>query len=519
MGRDSLGRKVIDLVSPPLPVERWPKTLALLLFFIGALGGFSWLKSILDWPGPIAAAGLATLIAALAGMRRAGRSWRWTIGFARLACVSVHLLLLYVAVGLGWQLYWATAAWVRWLLPLVVLAGLLIERLRPSIRIPLALPVGLWILACLLGWGREDGRVRCDDYLRLQQESLVQMIAPTHSEMKQCVPGRSLWVSRYPRRVWEAPDGGRLVFTTQPGMFERLPDDPSLPEELYGSVCEIPTDGSRTPRCLGQGRAEGMVEVESLDRLIVAAWGDIAPGKRGAVYAFPRSGPLELLGKASFSENSVVMYYEPDGDSIGVFFDEAMTMERLRGSDLARLSDPVEAPFDPGDVFYDPRRHEGILCYSPGVLRPFNGRAAALVAFRGNPFVARALAPSDEYSWMWLSLVWGCQFDPEARKAYAAVTSLGLLLTLDYDTGRILNYRFVGWGLRSMVLDTERRRLYAASFLRGEVLSFDLDTGAKAGSWFVGRFVRGLRISRDSSSLFVASSLGVLRIPLGKGLR
>jgi DNA-binding beta-propeller fold protein YncE len=118
---------------------------------------------------------------------------------------------------------------------------------------------------------------------------------------------------------------------------------------------------------------------------------------------------------------------------------------------------------------------------------------------------------------MWLSLVWGCQFDPETRKAWAAVTNLGLLLTIDYDTGDVLQSRFAGFGLRSMVVDRSRRRIYAANFLRGDVLVLDIDTGAEIERWFAGRFVRGLSLTRDGRSLLVGSNLGVLSIPLEKG--
>ena len=162
-----------------------------------------------------------------------------------------------------------------------------------------------------------------------------------------------------------------------------------------------------------------------------------------------------------------------------------------------------------GYVAWDKRRFEAARL-DP---RDYPG-AAALVAFRGHPFQVRGLAPSSEYPWAWLSIVWGCEFDPVARRAWAAVADLGLLLTLDYDSGAVLDRRFIGMGMRSMALDAARHRLYVANFLRGDVVSYDLGTGAEAGRWFAGRFVRGLRLSRDGRSLWVGSNLGVLSISL-----
>jgi hypothetical protein len=315
--------------------------------------------------------------------------------------------------------------------------------------------------------------------------------------------------------VWDDPSGERIVFTTQEGISGPLPDDPSLPEELSGSICEVPADGSRRPRCLGRGKAEGMAESERLDRLFVAAWGRIAPGKRGAVYAIPRTGPLELLAEARLDDPSFQIFYEPGQDFVGVFFDNSTVMLPLKATTLAPLSEPLRAPFGPGDVFYDGRRHEGTLCFSASFYHTVDdGQGAAIIAFQGHPFTTRPLAPSSEYPWTWFSLVWGCQFDPDSRRAWASVANLGLFLIIDYDSGLILNYRFVGMGLRAMALDTGRRRIYVANFLRGDVLALDMDTGAEVARWFAGRFLRGLRLSRDHQSLLVGSNLGVLRIPL-----
>jgi DNA-binding beta-propeller fold protein YncE len=94
------------------------------------------------------------------------------------------------------------------------------------------------------------------------------------------------------------------------------------------------------------------------------------------------------------------------------------------------------------------------------------------------------------------------------------VANLGLLATIDYDTGRVERTQFVGFGLRSVAFDKLRRRIYVADFLGGNVLSIDVDSGAEVGRWFVGHYIRELQVSRDHSRLLTTSNLGIVRINL-----
>jgi len=269
-------------------------------------------------------------------------------------------------------------------------------------------------------------------------------------------------------------------------------------------------------QCVGRGKSEGIVESAADDRLYVATWGGGAAGSEGgAVYAFAREGSLkEPLAEIDLDLPSVHMFLDPLTDTLGVLFDRGVGMLPLRASDLSRNAPLVELPLCAADVYYDAERGEGLICYSPSLALSLRGEAAAVVAFTGRPFAARGLATSRDYPWMWLSAVWGCGFDPVARKAWAAIADLGLLLRLDYDTGRIEQARFLGFGMHAMVVDGARNRLYVARFLSGEVLALDRDTGTEVGRWFGGRFVRGLRLSRDGRSLWVGSNVGVLRIAL-----
>ena len=57
------------------------------------------------------------------------------------------------------------------------------------------MPLGIWIAACLIGWHREDGVIRCDDYLTdylAVRASPVAVLVPTTDELEHCRPGESL---------------------------------------------------------------------------------------------------------------------------------------------------------------------------------------------------------------------------------------------------------------------------------------------------------------------------------------
>jgi hypothetical protein len=210
---------------------------------------------------------------------------------------------------------------------------------------------------------------------------------------------------------------------------------------------------------------------------------------------------------------TATLYVDDEHDVIGLFTDQGDQMYRLRASDLAPL-DPVPGPFAADQVYYDPQRHEGILCFAAGPLSTIQGEAFSAVAFRGAPFAYRPLAPSSRYPSSWIAATWGCDWDPETRRAYVAVTNLGLLEEIDYDSARITRRAFTGFGIRSVAFDPVRRRIYGARFLSGDVIAIDADTGAVVDRWFAGRFVRYVTLARDKRALLATSILGVLRIPL-----
>lgn len=478
------------------------------VFALGAALACVWVQSVTP-PANFAVlvAGLAGLaVLAVCGRSRIARA----IGVAPL--VVVHLFWIYIAVSLGTVLAWTTPPAVRWvaaLLAVIAVLGAVLPRAR--FRLPTALPLGLWIAACLIGWQREDGVVRCDDYLAVRASG-ASVLVPTTDEIEGCRPGESLRIGHYPRRIWEAPEGGRLVMTTQRGIGQFDPPGRQVPDRFPGIVCDVPISGA--PTCFGDGKAQGLVESPERDRLFVAAWQQkFADGSRGVLYVLPRTSPLRPLAEVRVPESVCEPYYDPRADIVGLLSDEGEVMRPVRLSDGAVL-DAVPAPIIPNDLRYDASLGEGVVCFAAGPLRQLDGAPFLSVAFRGYPFVARPLGSGRHNPTAWLSMVWGCDWDPAARRVYIADASLGLLQIVDYDSGAVVRRIPIEFGIRYVKLDDERRLLYLANFLRGDVVALDIDSGAEVGRWFVGRFVRHVELSRDRRSLFATSTVGVVQIPL-----
>lgn len=507
-------------IAPPLPSRPWARLGALLATLAGWTLGLVWLTSVAPTYAALVAASLATALTALAGSRAVGLRKPIVLAARVLAwCGAAGLLYLAISLGtiLGWSVPWS----LRALVLLSLAAWLWSARVAwrwP--RLPLCLPLGLWIAACLAGWMREDGLVRAEDYLRVRSDSRITPILLTSERLTTAADGDVLAVRRYPRHLWEAPDGSRLVFTTQPGIKRFASKAPVASDAPDGSVCEIPLDGSARPHCVGDGKAQEIIDAPGLDRLFVAAWGIPAgalPGQRrhGAVYVVPRSAPLSIVAELRHDLNFPELFYDAQADLLGAFADEGWDMIPIRASTL-QAGAPIRTPWLVGDVRYDQQRHEGVACVASGPLRTIDGQAFAAVAFRGVPFSFRPLGASGTYPSTWLSLSEGCAWDPGARRVWVSIATLGLLGTLDYDSGVFLSRQFVGFGFRTVVHDARRQCVYLANFLGGHVIAVDLSSGAVLSRWFVGRFVRHIALARDGASLLAASNVGILRIALDK---
>lgn len=498
----------VRLLSPA-PGGGGPASVAtLLLFALGAALASVWLQSSAE---PIAIAYLVAVLSALAALAIWARA-PLLRGVAILALIVVHLFWMYIALTLGTVLAWTVPLPVIWLATMLALAALIGALLpRARVRVPTALPLGIWIAACLIGWLREDGLARCDDYAAARASGAAVMV-PASDELEHCQVGESLRLRHYPRRIWEDPQGGRLVMTTQQGIGRFAPPGREVPDKFPGVVCDVPMPG--TASCFGEGKAQALVESPERDRLFVAAWQQRGPaGEKGLLYVLPRSGPLRPLAEIRVAESAGELYYDPTADVVGLLTDEGEVMRPVRLADGAVL-DPVPAPIIPGDTRYDPVRGEGLVCFAAGPFKRLNGAPFLSVAFRGFPFVARPLGSPPDNPSAWLSMVWGCDWDPATRQVYVADATLGMLAVVDYDSGHVLRRFPIGFGMRCVAVDPARGLIYVANFLRGDVVAFDLASGAEVARWFVGRFVRHLMLSRDRQALWATSNLGVVQIPL-----
>lgn len=479
-----------------------PRGGGMLWFAAGAGLASCWLVPVGGWLGLAAVVGLLLLLVAASGSRRPA------VRAAAVAALAVvHLGWIVVALAFADLLAWSVPRWVWGVVATaaaLALAGATARRVRP--RLPAAVPIGLAVAALVSGWPREHGRIRCDDYLRLR-DSAVGVVAPATPDLADCAPGDSLAVGRYPRHFWEAPDGTSFVVTTQRG-HDGGPGTHAA-DWLDGAICRLAIDDPGQPQCFGEGKAHGIAESARHDRLYVASH----TADHGTVHVLPRDGPFAPLASARLPALIGGIYLDDQRDVLGVFEDEGLSVYRLRVSDLAPL-DRADAPVLPDGVHYDQRTGRGIVCGALGPLRRLDGAAYAAVAFDGEPFAPRPLAAAGDYPASWLALTWGCDWDPDSGRAYVALASLGLLLEIDYESGRILRRRYIGLGVRALELDLARRRLYAAYFLSGDVVAIDLDSGAIVERWPTGRFVRQLTLSRDGDALLASANLGIVRIPL-----
>jgi hypothetical protein len=492
------------------PERRRARRIAeLVLFYIGATAACGVLVSSFPWPSVAVAAAVATVLRLLVDTRRSA--------VVRAAALTVLAALYaawaYFAVVFGYLLAWTVPWPIRLTLVLLaVLAAVGWQRPGVAVRVPAVLPLGLWIAICALGWWREDGVIRCDDYARFRTDASVSLAVPTTRALASCAPGEVLRLRRYPRRVWESPDQSRYIVPTQEGI-NRFPHGTPVSDPIEDGVCEFGADGTRHA-CVGGSVYKMQVIFDSapLDRVFVGGWG---PG-HGVLYTLPRSDHLRLLGEAYTDVNTGEGFYDPDADEIGLLADQCSGLTRFRASDLSQQpSEP--APFCPGESHYDPIRHEGIFCFAPGPLAPLIDVSKAgylSVAFRGDPFSFRLLGTSPWHVWTYGALVWGCDFDPANRVAWAPIASLPIIAVLDYDSGRILQTWWAEPGTRSVAFDAVRRRLYMSNFLRGDVIGVDVDSGREVDRWFVGRFARYVALARDGHSLLATSNLGVVRIAL-----
>jgi hypothetical protein len=483
-----------------------------LLAFIGSVLSCVWLTGAFGFLTCLVAGFILTGLWWYGHAPRIEETKRSRRRIARTLSAGYHIMALYIALALGWLLAWTTPAWLR-----VVTAGLLLLAAMPRtwarlgrLRVPAILPLGLWITACLLGWLREDGAIRCDDYRRALTQAGFGLSIPSSPDLAACRAGEVLRVQRYPRRIWESSDQRRWVITTQEGIGRFHAVGLPVKSTFTGSICATDAVGAAAVQCLGEGKAQAVLEDPDRGTVFVAAWGQQTPGYWGVLYELPLGGTWRVLRERRYKQNLGEGYLDPTFDVMGFAIDEGGEIVMVRPSTLERLPS-VRYDLIPVDTHYDPSRHEGVFC---GSGQPFSGLLGLGVAFRGWPLVARPLGRSYRAPWSLIGIPEGCDWDPETRRVYVAVSNLGLLSTVGYDTGDYLGTTFVGPGVRTVAYDAPRHRVYVANFLRGDLIAIDAETGRRLHRWFVGRFVRFLFLSRDGTALFASSNLGVVRVSI-----
>jgi len=515
-----------DLPSGPPRTGLGGRVFTLALFLVGALGALFFIVSV---TGPGQWIALSLVLTGLHALGRGRVNPRRSVEGRRRTSDRSLALAARVIVGLfvAGAVY-ETAAWaalLAWTVPVPVkaLVGLLalaslatLARPWRGVQVPLVLPLGLLSTACLLGWAREEWRVECDDVLRATSQPSVRVLVASVDGLSACAPGTFLPLGRYPRKVWESPDGARLVFTTQRAIHEEL-QPAGTPERITGLLCSAEArPGAPAPTCLlATGKAHNLLEDPAGDRLFVGIMSGLS-GRTGGVVAVTRSEPLRELGRIELPQ-AASMFHDPALDLLGNFGDDGRLLERVRASDLTRFPRDPEVPASftgPDVVRFDPVTHRGLACVADGPLRTLDGDAFLAVAFDADPFRPRPLAPSSRYPSSWLALSWGCDWDPSHTRDYVNVPTLGQLVTIEHETGRVLDRAFVGFGMRPLLFDPARRRLYLGDFLRGDVLAVEPDTGRIRSTWFAGRYVRDLVLTRDGRALLVTSNLGIVRIEL-----
>ncbi len=414
------------------------------------------------------------------------------------ATVGLYSFWLFIAFAFGMMLGWTVPIWLVGLLVGLVTWGAVSSLIlrRPSI-VPLVFPVGVWIAVALSGWIREEGVIRCDDLLALDPS--LELVVATRSDLAECVPGETKPAGRYPRTIWQAPDGDRIVFTTQGRI---------APGGLDGAFCESRLSDDDGVHCVGpkEGKSHGLIPIPEIDRLIGIQYALITPSgpRGGVVFEMPLSDPIEILEEHWFEDDVAQGFYEPRNKTLYLFTDSMRRVYRAAIPGFERL-EPIEEPgLCPSEMHYSVAQGLGVACHGP------TGAALQGDPFKVRYFSENATSLLDRIP----SATWGCNWNPESKKVYTTLPNLGLLVRIDFDSGRIEKRWPIGFGMRSVEYDRARGRVYVTDFLRGWVLAFDEATERVVERWFVGRFARWVRLTPDGRSLLATSNLGIVRIPL-----
>ena len=507
----SAARRLGWLILPPVPQGLLARLTMSALYFVGVVGAIFYIK------GPLIRAAIGIIVTGawlLSAAGRPGARWRIARWLGVAVSVGVFIGLLHFSTAIFVMFEWSAPGWLR-VLQGVAAVGTLGTLWLPQARarVPAMLLLGTCgVLSAFVS--REDGVVRCDDYLRASAQPGVEVLVPTVLDELSCRAGDVLDIGRYPRMAWEAPDGERFIVTTQEPTFEERHGGGygrAVTPRLTGPVCELHIDPRAAVQCFGSGQGNDLTDAPEHGR--VFAFERHRTDVSGTMWAFTRDAPLRVVATRDFPTAAGGGYYDPGYDLLAVG-SELQGFDFLHPGDLTVASEPMRGEVQGGEIHYDAGRHAGILCHSIGPFMPIDGHGYLSLAFTGLPFTLRRIGPTERYPWAWLTAVWGCDWDPQAGVVYAAIANFGFVVPIDYDTGLVLPgpYPFIGPGARVVVFDKARRRLYISKWSSGDVLAVSIDSGVVLRRWFGGRWIHGLSMSRDQRSIFLTGNLGIVRI-------
>lgn len=422
---------------------------------------------------------------------------------ARLLLLIPFGFAVYQVISLGYMLYWTIPDWALIGVTFLLITSVL-TFFRAGFRVPFVFSFGVLILLLVHGWAEQRWTVRCADYLDINAQDRVKVIAPTDKRLATCSSDDSFKPIGHPRMIYHANDPGRYLVSVE---IEGHRSDTDMQHSLFsGGICELDKDLKLT--CGDYGKITHLTYEKETDK--VYATGPVGLFKMESIPPFKVENHIPGR-KKRFPAIAVLVPKEPYAD-LALYFDNPSNPERIDISTFERL-EAISKAVSPEDYQYDLETGEGLYCFSSTPLFPFDDTAFLALAFEKDDLLKfRPIGTSKTSPWVWLGFSDGCALDTAKRRAWSSVGTLGLLSEMDYDSGAILESHFVGFGVRSILMGKDR--MYVSNYLNGRVNEYDLKTWELKRSWFAGRFIRHVQFNHNRTALLVTSTAGITEIGL-----